>query len=281
MSAGGGRAPVPTDGHRCLVREDGPIVNGVRIDPVTPAQFVAFVESYLACGRSHVLHFCAAHPTVEARRDRAYRDLLNRGDLNLPDGLPVAWAARLSGRPGADRLPGTDGLHLVVRWGLDRGLRHFLYGSRPETLHLMEHRLRESYPGIVIAGAESPPFRPLTDAEMRESAHRMRDAGAEAVWVGLGAPKQDLVGERLRDLEAAPAIFCVGAAFDFVAGVKRRAPDWMQRSGLEWLHRLLSEPGRLWRRYLIGNPRFAAGVLADRIRNGRPTETASRRGPNA
>ena len=269
MSAPGGRAPVHTDGHRCLVREEGPKVNGVRIDPVTRAEFVATVESYLKCGRSHVLHFCSAHPTVEARHDPAYRDLLNRGNLNLPDGLPVAWAARLSGRPGATRLPGTEGMQLVARWGLGRSLRHYLYGSTVETLELMKRRLAEDYPGIDIVGSESPPFRPLSDEEIEESGRRMRDAGAEAVWVGLGAPKQDVMAERLRDLQAAPAIFCVGAAFDFVAGLKKRAPDWMQRAGLEWLHRLASEPGRLWRRYLIGNPQFVAGVLVDRVRSAR------------
>jgi N-acetylglucosaminyldiphosphoundecaprenol N-acetyl-beta-D-mannosaminyltransferase len=99
-----------------------------------------------------------------------------------------------------------------------------------------------------------------------EAAARMRAAGADAVWVGLGAPKQDLMAARLRDLDAAPTIFCVGAAFDFVAGTVKRAPRWMQRTGLEWLHRLLSEPRRLWRRYVIGNPRFVAGVVWDRLR---------------
>jgi N-acetylglucosaminyldiphosphoundecaprenol N-acetyl-beta-D-mannosaminyltransferase len=94
----------------------------------------------------------------------------------------------------------------------------------------------------------------------------MRAAGAQAIWVGLGAPKQDIMAARLRELDAAPAIFCVGAAFDFVAGTVTRAPLWMRRSGLEWLHRLLSEPRRLWRRYLIGNPRFVAGVVWDRVR---------------
>ncbi|MDP9295981.1 MAG: WecB/TagA/CpsF family glycosyltransferase [Actinomycetota bacterium] len=240
-------------------------MNGVRIDPVSPAEYLATVGSFLECGRAHVAHFCSAHPTIEARSDPAYRDLLNRGDLNLPDGAAVAWASRLNGTP-ATRLSGTEGLRLVVDWGIPRGLRHYLYGGSPETLEMMQQRLRENEAGIEIVGAESPPFRPLSDDEVAESVSRMRAAGAQAVWVGLGVPKQDFMAARLRELDAAPAIFCVGAAFDFVAGVVPRAPLWMQRSGLEWLYRLLSEPWRLWRRYLIGNPRFVAGVVSDRLR---------------
>ena len=244
-------------------------MNGVRIDPVAPAEFLETVDSFLSCGKSHVVAFCAAHPTIEARRDRSYRDLLNDGDLNVPDGTPVAWAAGLAGGPRRHRLPGTDSFNLLAGWGVQRGLRHYLYGSTTETLAAMKTNLERRYPGIDIAGAESPPFRTLSDEEVSATAERMRGAGASAVWIGLGAPKQDVIGHRLRSLNAAPAILCVGAAFDFVAETKRRAPAWMQRSGLEWVHRLASEPTRLWKRYLVGNPLFLAGVLADRVRGPR------------
>jgi N-acetylglucosaminyldiphosphoundecaprenol N-acetyl-beta-D-mannosaminyltransferase len=239
-------------------------VNGVRIDPVTPADLLEITGSFLACGTSHTVHFCAAHPTVEARRDDAYRAVLNAGDLNVPDGAPVAWAARLQGARGARRQPGTDSLHLVVGWGVPRGLRHYLYGATDETLAALRANLEEAYPGVKIAGVEAPPFRPIEDRELDETVDRIRSCGADLVWVGLGAPKQDLIGDRLRERRAAPVIMCVGAAFDFAAGVKRRAPAWMRRLGLEWLHRLAAEPGRLWRRYLVGNTLFLAGVVLDR-----------------
>jgi N-acetylglucosaminyldiphosphoundecaprenol N-acetyl-beta-D-mannosaminyltransferase len=258
-------AVTSSETHTCSPRVEGPSVNGVRIDPVEPAEYLSTVGSFLDCGRSHVAHFCSAHPTTEARSDPSYRNLLNRGDLNLPDGAAVAWASRLSGTP-AKRLSGTEGLRLVVDWGIGRELRHYLFGGSPEALRMMQERLREAEPEIRVVGAESPPYRPLSDEEVAEAAARMRAVGAQAVWVGLGAPKQDLMAARLRDLDAAPAIFCVGAAFDFVAGVVPRAPLWMQRSGLEWLFRLLSDPRRLWRRYVIGNPQFVAGVVSDRIR---------------
>jgi N-acetylglucosaminyldiphosphoundecaprenol N-acetyl-beta-D-mannosaminyltransferase len=251
--------------RRCRERTELPRVNGVRIDSITPDSFVGSLSTFLSCGYSHVVHFCAAHPTVEARSDPAYRDILNKGALNVPDGMPVAWAARMFGLE-TERLAGTDGMHLAAGWGLDLSLRHYLFGGRPETLRLLQERLEEMYPGILIVGAESPPFRPLGDEEVAESARRMKDAGAQALWVGLGAPKQDLMARDLRMHHAAPVILCVGAGFDFVAGTMRRAPTWMQRSGLEWVHRMSTEPRRLWKRYLLGNPRFVAGVLSDRAR---------------
>lgn len=252
-------------GPSCAPDPSGPLVNGVRIDAVSREGYLARVDAFLECGRAHVVHFCAAHPTVEARRRPDYRELLNRGELNLPDGLPVAWAARLQGYP-AERLAGTDAMRLTVDWGLDRGLRHYLFGTTEETLGRLQERIVSDHPSARIVGAEAPPFRPMSEEELRRCAERMRAAGAQVVWVGLGAPKQDLVAARLRELDAAPAIMCVGAAFDFVAGVKRRAPRWMQRFGLEWAFRLAAEPRRLWRRYLVGNARFLTGVLADWVR---------------
>ena len=251
--------------RRCRERTEWPRVNGVRIDAITPESFVGSLSTFLSCGHSHVVHFCAAHPTIEARSDATYRGILNTGALNVPDGMPVAWAARMFGAR-TERLAGTDGMHLTALWGVERGLRHYLYGGTPETLDRLQRRLEERYPGIVIAGAESPPFRPLTDDEVAESADRMRAVGTQALWIGLGAPKQDLMAYRLRRLHSAPVILCVGAAFDFTAGTMKRAPSWMRRSGLEWAHRLLSEPQRLWRRYLVGNPMFVAGVIRDRLR---------------
>jgi N-acetylglucosaminyldiphosphoundecaprenol N-acetyl-beta-D-mannosaminyltransferase len=251
--------------RRCRERTEWPRVNGVRIDEVTPEGYLDALATFLACGHSHVVHFCAAHPTVEARSDPDYRAILNVGALNVPDGMPVAWAARMQGS-ATERLAGTEALHMTAAWGLDRGLRHYFYGGTPQTLDLLQARLRDRYPGILIVGAESPPFRALTDDEVSASARRMQEAGAQALWIGLGAPKQDLMAYRLRTRHAAPVILCVGAAFDFAAGTVKRAPRWLRASGLEWAYRLTSEPRRLWRRYLLGNPRFIAGVVSERFR---------------
>ncbi|MGH2629464.1 MAG: WecB/TagA/CpsF family glycosyltransferase, partial [Actinomycetota bacterium] len=158
--------------HSCVRPNSGARVNGVRIDPVTPAEFLSIVGSFQECGASHLLHFCAAHPTVEARHDPAYRALLNSGDLNLPDGMPVAWAARTKGAPTM-RLTGTDAMNLVTSWGVQRGLRHYLYGATGDTLTQLRENLATAHPGIEIVGMESPPFRPISDDELDATAERI------------------------------------------------------------------------------------------------------------
>ncbi len=265
MGVSNGPVESPRLDRRCRERSVGPQVNGVRIDALTPEHYLDTLATFVSCGHSHVVHFCAAHPTVEARRDPGYRSLLNKGALNVPDGMPVAWAARLFGSR-TKRLAGTDGMNLAATWGVERGLRHYLYGGTPETLEKLQRSMEHKYPGILIVGAESPPFRPISDQEMAQSVRRIQEAGTQALWIGLGAPKQDIAAGRLRGAHAAPVILCVGAAFDFMAGTITRAPRWMQRTGLEWVHRLASEPKRLWRRYLVGNPQFVSGVLRDRLR---------------
>ena len=254
---------------RCAHAPPSPVavspVNGVRLDPLSPTELPATIENLLACGRSHVVHFVPAHSAVLARRDLEYRTLLNGGDLNLVDGASIALALRLFGCP-VSRMTGSAALQLLSAWSVEAGVRHYLFGGRPEVVERLRSRLERDHPGIQIVGAESPPFRPLSLNELEAARDRINAAGAQLVWVGLGSPKQDRVAAQLRELGAASVLLCVGAAFDFVSGAKRRAPQWMQRAGLEWLHRLLSEPRRLWHRYLIGNPTFVAGVISDYLR---------------
>jgi N-acetylglucosaminyldiphosphoundecaprenol N-acetyl-beta-D-mannosaminyltransferase len=259
---------VEADRRHTCARPEGRAVNGVRIDPVTEVGFLRTVESFLECGRSHVVHFIPADPTVRARRDRRYRAMLNGGDLNVPDGMAVVWALRLLG-VRSERLAGADAMDLLAGRGTEGARSHFLYGGTVEAVARLEDRLRSRHPEIKIVGVESPPFAPLSGSDVREAAERIRAAGTDLLWIGLGTPKQDLVAARLRELEAAPVILCVGAAFDFVSGAKPRAPAWVQRAGLEWAFRLASEPERLWRRYLLGNPAFLWGVGRDVLRHRR------------
>ena len=249
--------------HEPPSRASEPLINGVRLDPLPPSELPEAIEKLLACGRSHVVHFLPAHPTVLARRDLEYRTLLNRGELNLIDGASVALALRLLGCR-APRTTGSTAIQVLSASGVETGVRHYLFGGTPEVVERLRSQLEQDHPGIEIVGAESPPFRELGLEDLEAARDRMRAAGANLIWVGLGSPKQDRVAEQLRELGAAPVLLCVGAAFDFVSGARRRAPRWMQRVGLEWLHRLFSEPRRLWRRYLIGNTRFIAGVIYDR-----------------
>jgi N-acetylglucosaminyldiphosphoundecaprenol N-acetyl-beta-D-mannosaminyltransferase len=241
------------------------MVTGVRVDGVNPSDLLRSVDTALACGRSHIISFLAVDPIVLAHRDPQLSTALNACDLNLPDGMPLSWALRTLG-VSAERVAGTDAMNLVCEWGRSRQLRHFFFGGTPGLLERLQAATEMKHPGMMTVGVEAPPFGALEAWPFEHYADRIRATGAQAVWVGLGTPKQHFAAIQLRELEAAPIIFCVGAAFDFAAGTKKRAPEWMRDSGLEWLHRLGSEPRRLWRRYLYGNPAFIVSVLTERLR---------------
>jgi N-acetylglucosaminyldiphosphoundecaprenol N-acetyl-beta-D-mannosaminyltransferase len=204
------------------------------------------------------IHLVNAYTLALADGDDAYRGLLQRASLNLADGTPVVWASRLLHREEgvpAQRVRGPGLFSATLDRGQALGVRHFLLGSTPETLARLEAAIAQRYPNALIAGSWSPPFRELTSDERDEQRGRLLESGANLVWVGLGTPKQDWECARLREEVPLPFV-AVGAAFDFEAGTVAEAPVWMQENGLEWVHRLGSEPGRLWKRYLFGNARF-------------------------
>jgi N-acetylglucosaminyldiphosphoundecaprenol N-acetyl-beta-D-mannosaminyltransferase len=201
---------------------------------------------------------CGVHGIVTAQHSDAMMSALQGAWLNFPDGAPVAWLMRRLDRRGARRIAGPDLMPLVIEAGQAEGMRHFLFGSTPEVLTLLRERLSERYPECIIAGAISPPFRALSDEENARIAEQIVASGADIVWVGLGLPKQDEWLNRSAGLFAPAVGLGVGAAFDFLAGTKPRAPLWVQEAGLEWLHRLMSEPRRLGRRYATTNTEFLA-----------------------
>jgi N-acetylglucosaminyldiphosphoundecaprenol N-acetyl-beta-D-mannosaminyltransferase len=209
------------------------------------------------------VHFANAYNVALADSDPDYAALLAAGDLIFTDGQPVAWAGGLLHRDlrsAWTRVYGPDVLAGVLEKSNFDNLRHYFLGATPETLDALVSRVQARWPAAVIAGFESPPFRPASVQELAERDKRIIDSGATLVWVGLGTPKQDLEVRRLADSMPVIAL-AVGAAFDFLAGTKAQAPLWMQRSGLEWAFRLGSEPRRLARRYLWGNPRFVLAAI--------------------
>lgn len=221
------------------------------------------VRSGADAGRGTDVHLCNAYTLALADGDAPLRQLLRTATVNFPDGKSVVWANRLRHR-GLDlpteRVYGPDLFTDVLDLGRNAGLRHYFLGSTPAVLDRLLSSVGHRYPGALLVGVDSPPFRWLDQPERTEQARRIHAADADVVWVGLGTPKQDHEVARLAaDL---PAVFvAVGAAFEFVAGTKRQAPLWMQHSGLEWVFRLLTEPRRLWRRYLFGNVRFIRAAL--------------------
>ncbi|NUM88195.1 MAG: WecB/TagA/CpsF family glycosyltransferase [Bdellovibrionales bacterium] len=197
------------------------------------------------------------HTTMMGWFDSAYGKITNSSFLSVPDGMPLVWGMNLLGPRGhrQDRVRGPSLMREVCDRGRVVGLRHYLYGSTPSTLSALEATLRREFPGIELAGKESPPFRPLSSDELRATAKRINESGAEVLWVGLGAPKQERWMWDLRN-DVVPVMLGVGAAFDLLPGVIPEAPAALQAMGMEWFYRLLKEPRRLWRRYLFNNPAY-------------------------
>lgn len=199
--------------------------------------------------------FCNVHVLSLAQRQERLRRALEDAWIAFPDGAPVAWLQRRSG-VAAERIPGPDLMPRVLSLGLPAGLRHFLFGSTPQVLNVLQERLRAANPGIRIAGALSPPFEAGGEDRSWRAIDEISGTRPHVIWCALGAPKQELWMHRYADALSPALILGVGAAFDFLAGTKHRAPPWMQQSSLEWLHRLASEPRRLSGRYIRTNSEF-------------------------
>jgi N-acetylglucosaminyldiphosphoundecaprenol N-acetyl-beta-D-mannosaminyltransferase len=207
-----------------------------------------------------------AHVLVTAKHDERLRRALGEAWMVCADGWPVAWLQRRLGASSASRIAGADLMTRVLEAGEEQGLRHYLYGSTPAVLEALARSVASSYPRSQIVGRFSPPFDELTEEAARDHVECIRASTPDVVWCGLGAPKQEL-WMQLHAASLAPAIVVgVGAAFDFQAGNKQRAPEWMQRAGLEWLHRLASEPRRLAGRYVTTNTAFALAAASDLAR---------------
>ncbi len=210
--------------------------------------------------RSRVVCICNVHSVVTARRDPAFAAVLREAELCTPDGAPVAWMLRRQGHADQPRINGPDLMWRYCERAAAAGESIYLYGGTEATLHLLQQRLLAAFPGLRIAGAQSPPFRALQPEEDAAAVAAINASGAGTVWVSLGCPKQELWMQAHRGRVQA-VMLGVGAAFDYHAGTIRRAPVWAQRAGLEWLHRLLSEPRRLWKRYLVTNTLFVFSAV--------------------
>jgi N-acetylglucosaminyldiphosphoundecaprenol N-acetyl-beta-D-mannosaminyltransferase len=193
---------------------------------------------------------------MTAQEDHAFRQILNEADVTTPDGMPLVWALRSFGMRSQQRVYGPTLMLRVCEQAAQAGHRIFLYGGRPETLPLLCEKLTDRFPELQIVGQYSPPFRSLTEHEEVSVRDAVERADPDIIFVGISTPKQENWMRSHRDAFSGRILIGVGAAFDFHAGRVKQAPSWMQRAGLEWLFRLLSEPARLWRRYLLVTPWF-------------------------
>jgi N-acetylglucosaminyldiphosphoundecaprenol N-acetyl-beta-D-mannosaminyltransferase len=266
----------PLDHRECnrptAVQSKAPRVNilGVGVTPVNLGQAVETLEKWRDEGWREYVCCTSVHGLVEAQRDPEMRSVLNRAGLTTEDGMPLVWWCRLSGYRDAGRASGSDLLLAMCERAAERGHRHFFYGGSPRVVETLVLRLKQRFPGLVVAGYRSPSFRSLTQEEDAADVQAINETRPDFVWVGLGTPKQDKwMAQHVGKIHAT-ALLGVGAAFDFVSGAKPRAPLWMQRSGLEWLFRLLTEPRRVAPRYFV-TYRFSWSSRYSSSRDGNPT----------
>ena len=208
-----------------------------------------------------------AHVLVTACHDDDVRRALDAAWVVNPDGWPVSWLARRLGACGATRIAGAELMTRMFELGTPIGLRHYLFGSTPQVIHRLQNSLSARHRRAQIVGAYSPPFGRRLEAQALQDVETIRTAAPDIVWCALGAPKQELWMNRYAGLLAPAVVIGVGAAFDFHAGTKPRAPEWMQRNGLEWAHRFWSEPRRLASRYARTNTEF---LIRAAVALGRP-----------
>jgi N-acetylglucosaminyldiphosphoundecaprenol N-acetyl-beta-D-mannosaminyltransferase len=240
------------------------LLDNVETDAATLAEAAEAVVVRARTERGGYVCLCNVHLLMVARKDDSVRDALNGAYRVFADGAPVAWLQRRQGVPTARRVAGTELFHMVLDRGRQDDIRHVFFGATDEKLRSLARAVEASHPGVIIAGVVAPPIGQLADlgSPWIEEIEALRP---DIVWCALGAPKQELWMSLHKDALAPAVLVGVGAAFDFVAGSKSRAPGWMRALGLEWAHRLSTEPRRLASRYASTNALFAYAVISDRF----------------
>jgi N-acetylglucosaminyldiphosphoundecaprenol N-acetyl-beta-D-mannosaminyltransferase len=239
---------------------------GVKISAINMPQALAAIDEWIAAGISRYVCVISSHPVMAAHDRPELRTIYNSSGLTTPDGMPLVWWLHWHGQRHVERVYGPDLLLAVCQHSVSLGYRHFFYGGAPGVAEELAARLQTRFPGLQVAGCWSPPFRPLPAEEDAQETAMLAASGAQIIWVGIGAPQQDQWMSAHCGKVGAAVLIGVGAAFDFHSGRKRQAPVWIQHSGFEWFYRLIHEPGRLWRRYLLLYPRFVVLVALQAIR---------------
>jgi len=244
-------------------------VAGIRTDAQTFSEAVNTFLSWSDNAEKRYISTATAYTLMMADQDEQVRAALETADMVTADGMPIVWMQRLLGSRHAERVYGPDLVLAVCRCTSERGGRHFFYGGREGVSERLVGALRTRFPDLEVVGAHGPVGDVSADVPDEATVQLLNAAKPDIIWVGLGSPKQDIWMYTYRPHLQASLLVGVGAAFDFLSGVKAQAPMWMQRSGLEWLFRLSQEPGRLWKRYMIYNLRFVLRVTSDLVAHGR------------
>jgi len=228
---------------------------GMRVDATSYREASDRIMSWAKNGESRMVCAASVNNVMETRESDDFLDVMNRADLVTPDGMPLVWALKLLGVKGPTRTYGPTLTQILLDRAEVAGVPVGFYGGSPQVLDDLLEVAWRRWPELKVTYAHSPPFRELTPEERQREVAEINASGARLLFVGIGSPKQDRWMDSNKN-QIGAVMLGVGAAFDFIAGVKKQAPSILQRLGLEWLFRLLSEPRRLWRRYLVRNPRF-------------------------
>lgn len=231
-------------------------VLGVEVSAINMRTAVALSDELISTGGRGYICVTGVHGVMEAQTDNKFREILNNSFLNVPDGQPMTWVGRLQGFQDMSRVYGPDFMIELCQRSVERGYRHFLYGGNVGVAAHLKECLESRIPGLEIVGTYTPPFRPLNAGEEAELKGMLDESKPHVIWVGLSTPKQEKFMFQYFNQLNVSLMVGVGAAFDIHSGRTQDAPGWMKRSGLQWLHRLLQEPRRLARRYLVNNPKF-------------------------
>lgn len=240
-------------------------VLGVKVSAINMPRALEEIDGWIQTREQHYVTITGVHGIMESQRDATIREIHNRAGMITPDGMPLVWISHRRGQKDVRRVYGPDLLLETCKASMTQGYRHFFYGGAPGVADQLAGKLQARFPNLQVVGTYCPPFKPLTPEEDEEIVARINEANPDIIWVGLSTPKQERwMSAHLGQLTA-PVMVGVGAAFDFHAGLKAQAPVWMQRNGLEWLFRLVTEPRRLWKRYLINNPSFMALIVMQEL----------------
>ena len=242
-------APAPSSLHRANIL-------GVGVHAIDMGQAIEVIESAVHNNRKGYVCVTGVHGVMEAQDDAKFRSILRHALLVTPDGMPTVWVGRWQGFSGMHRVFGPDLMWELCRTSVAKGYTHYLYGGAERVAEQLQDRCEELFPGIRIVGTYTPPFRQLNAGEQRELVSSFANLKPDITWVGLSTPNQErFMAEYLPRL-ATKIMIGVGAAFDLHTGRMKDSPQWVKQAGLQWAHRLMQDPGRLWQRYLTNNPRF-------------------------
>jgi N-acetylglucosaminyldiphosphoundecaprenol N-acetyl-beta-D-mannosaminyltransferase len=254
-------------------------VLGMRVDATSYEHAATEILGWASSGESRYVCIATVNNVIEAHDNPAYQRVMEHADLVTPDGMPLVWGLGLLGVRGATRVYGPDLTPILCERAAAAGIPVGFYGSTPEVLADLTTNLARRCPDLQVGYTYSPPFRPQTPDEDAVVRERIAQSGVRLLFVGLGTPKQELWMAANGDVRT--VMVGVGAAFDFIAGHKRQAPNLLQDLGLEWLFRLFNEPRRLWRRYLYRNPRFVVLFAAQLLKHWIVADAARRQAPAA